>query len=612
MTGDDACGTGYTGALCAVCSHGYFKSDGACLACSEKQQFTTPLIVFLCISVALAGLISWRMWSTICGASESSMTAKVMAMANPSKSDVFFLWLRSKIGETISRIKVIIATMQVVTSISSVISVTLPASFTSFANSLNIFNLSLTSIFPLGCDTKFNFMDTLLWTTLSPILVAGLLFVAFLVEYTYHRRQIQANKYRKKGEKAAKFNATKEKYLNYWFYLTYMILPSVTTTIFRTFICTNIDPNHEDNSGSDYYLVADMSISCESEYYWNWLAYACVMIVVYPIGVSCLYFYLLYQNRQEISSRGAPSSSPMGTGTIGDGRTSVVNPVLVSSLSASMGLVLTPATERGPPVAMSRPSETSGTSDMMRDSERESSISEAERVTISSGSLSPTAARLSFLWQSYAPAFWYWEVIETTRRIMLTAVLSVCSPGSSAQSVLAVLLALSYIRLYSYFSPYSKVDTGILAETGQFQIFFSFFTALIIQNGLLGPAWNDTLGALLILLNLCVVLLAIHFQAKSYRLDMEKAKKAVEEEKAKDQNKMKEEDGGIEVGIEKISKLGLVARRRTGIEDAPSVGNNSNYSPGKKGLDKDIVQDHGNEGMEMVEMTSRTRHQTNY
>jgi hypothetical protein len=45
-------------------------------------------------------------------------------------------------------------------------------------------------------------------------------------------------------------------------------------------------------------------------------------------------------------------------------------------------------------------------------------------------------------------------VVETTRRLLLTAVVSVCAPGSSEQAVYAVLLALLYIKLYGFYAPY--------------------------------------------------------------------------------------------------------------------------------------------------------------
>ena len=59
-----------------------------------------------------------------------------------------------------------------------------------------------------------------------------------------------------------------------------IVLPSVSTKIFQMFLCTNIDPYDEDDSGDDFFLTADLSISCSSTYYRGGLIY----------GTSTLYY----------------------------------------------------------------------------------------------------------------------------------------------------------------------------------------------------------------------------------------------------------------------------------------------------------------------------------
>jgi hypothetical protein len=121
------------------------------------------------------------------------------------------------------------------------------------------------------------------------------------------------------------------------------------------------------------------------------------------------------------------------------------------------------------------------------------------------------ALMISFLYEAYEPKYWYWEVVETTRRLMLTAVLSVCGPGTSAQALLAVLLALLYIKLYGHFAPYLKSADDTVAETGQFQIFLSFLGALVYQRHLLGKGWDSSVGSILILINMSVIVLFVYF-----------------------------------------------------------------------------------------------------
>ena len=68
---------------------------------------------------------------------------------------------------------------------------------------------------------------------------------------------------------------------------------SVSTTIFRTFSC---DSDFDDGKS---YLKADYSVSCHSEEYKVYVAYATFMIFVYPVGIPVLYFILLWRNVSE-------------------------------------------------------------------------------------------------------------------------------------------------------------------------------------------------------------------------------------------------------------------------------------------------------------------------
>lgn len=82
-------------------------------------------------------------------------------------------------------------------------------------------------------------------------------------------------------------------------YGTFLILPGESTIIFRCFNCTNVSSD----SDTDTYLLADLSMSCQSDRYlfaWRW---AIAMVVIYPIGVPLMYFCLLYQNRRAIQNR---------------------------------------------------------------------------------------------------------------------------------------------------------------------------------------------------------------------------------------------------------------------------------------------------------------------
>jgi hypothetical protein len=512
-TGDLLCRAGYEGPLCAVCSENFFPSQSECLACDSSSVITPTLLIYFCVIftvVSLAILSAYYKYFYVDADKEKerrisvakrlsgrsmaeSMEWQQRQSSESSVSDVedgydddepvsrlqlWILWFKMRYGQIVVKAKIIVVTFQVVTSVPSVMSVSMPNSFTNFIDGFNFINLSFADAFPLSCSGVFTFIDKLVLTTLAPIMLSILLCMFFFIEYGNQRRQIQRNKQRQKGEKAAAFNRIKEKYLNYFFYLSYLVLPSVTTTIFQTFLCTDVDPDREDSDESDSYLTADMNISCHSDYYKNGVAYAVCMICVYPIGVSAMYLVLLYYNRAEIRTREESSDDdnavPSVAAATGGG---AANPLHTT----------TPALAPAAPAAAAAPAAPAAADD----------------------ELSPSAARLAFLWEAYEPKFWYWEIIETSRRLMLTAVLSLVSPGSSEQAVASIMVSILYIKLYREYEPYVNDNDDELAELGQYQIFFTFFGALILQNSLLSSSWDTAVGVLLIFVNLGVVMMAL-------------------------------------------------------------------------------------------------------
>jgi hypothetical protein len=299
----------------------------------------------------------------------------------------------------------------------------------------------------------------------------------------------------------------------------------VTTTLFQWFICANVDPDNQDADEFDLYLVSDMSISCQTIYYRRWTVYVVLMMIIYPIGIPSLYLYLLRQHRDELINRNDADHFKHKEDTES-------LPAFV--IAQQQGRVFEREDEESGG-NHSRPSHSSRESESFSSNARRGSVMdrEAERAE-KYAHMSPTARRLAFLWQAYKPEYWYWEIIETTRKLMLTAVLSVCSPGSSEQSIFGVIMAWAYITLYSYYQPYEGASDNVLAAAGQIQIFFTFFAALIIQNDLMGKKWNLLLGINLTVVNTAIIFLSFYFEIVNYHMEM----KERHEEEMKQREKM--------------------------------------------------------------------------
>jgi hypothetical protein len=88
-------------------------------------------------------------------------------------------------------------------------------------------------------------MTLLLITTMAPIALSVLVFVIYAMESVVVRERILALPHpNHPNHPNHRVKATQDeinnRYLNYFLYLTYFMLPLVATRIFRTFLCSNL------------------------------------------------------------------------------------------------------------------------------------------------------------------------------------------------------------------------------------------------------------------------------------------------------------------------------------------------------------------------------------
>ncbi|GMI07165.1 hypothetical protein TrVE_jg8362 [Triparma verrucosa] len=88
---------------------------------------------------------------------------------------------------------------------------------------------------------------------------------------------------------------------------------------------------------------------------------------------------------------------------------------------------------------------------------------------------------LLFLWEPYKPEFWYWEVIETGRRLMMTGVLSTIKPGSFSQLVAGQMMNTLYLTLLCLARPYNDNRDNSIAVLSTLQIIIVFVAAMLMH-----------------------------------------------------------------------------------------------------------------------------------
>jgi hypothetical protein len=138
-------------------------------------------------------------------------------------------------------------------------------------------------------------------------------------------------------------------------------------------------------------------------------------------------------------------------------------------------------------------------------------------------------AHMRFLFDAYKPKYWFFEIIETVRRLGMTGVLSAISPGSYVQLASGICMAAVSMVCFALCEPYVEGKDNALAILTNAQIGLVLLTALVLKgNGEKGGNAEEGVGALLLALNaMCVVLFVAGavLQMRIYRDDTVQGKR---------------------------------------------------------------------------------------
>ncbi|GMI01196.1 hypothetical protein TrST_g6997 [Triparma strigata] len=393
--------SGIASSECAV----WYASVGSgsslkCVTCSggdAKQTISVySVLLFLCL-VACIAMSKF--------ASEKSEERKELKRAGSSREALDKV---DKVAEKIENFqpyaKILTSYLQIVTGLGFALDLAFPPLITNLFDFFGfIFNLDFLSLMPVGCLSTYNYHRRLVVTTAGPLLLSILMMI-------WYKALIKARKH-----KAA--NA-----LFGWFlFLSFLVLPSVSTMIFYNFACKDFDGDY----GS--YLKVDLSIDCNSAEHKLFSVYAFFTILVYPLGIPAMYMALLYRKRN------------------------LVNPGADRKISTEAAL-----------------------------EERE--INEEKFANLLS---------IGFLYSSYEPTYYYFELIETARKLLLTGALVLFGPGTYTQIVIAMVICVAMIKILNISKPYHKKHHNIFHEIMQWQIFFVLLAAMMIKFEELNPTGDS-------------------------------------------------------------------------------------------------------------------------
>ena len=300
--GTSFCREGHYGPYCSLCLDGHsMDSFGTCLQCEVSHNVFRMFTLF--ISILIFASIFYKKEN-----SDSSRSGE--GQSNNYQEHQPGLAKRLKNGA-----KIIFVATQIVTSLPSVMpSVSLPEILSGAVKAAQALNLNIFKLMSIGCwATGITYYDMVIGLCLLILSLTLLLVILGQV-----------------------FKRLKSRFATAAIALTYLTLPTVTTSIFGLFPCDDFDDGRK-------LLRFDYNISCLESGRGLIIAFGVIMVLIFPIGVTSGYAYLLWRRKDKLLDLDPKSRSN--------------NPDLNS---------------------------------------------------------------IVFLWEAYLPEFWYWELVETARRLMMT------------------------------------------------------------------------------------------------------------------------------------------------------------------------------------------------
>ena len=408
------------GATCGVCEGSRFfdAAEGKCQDCGGSLTDANPVTI---VSIILFGIAFVVLLYVLVAMSAGTTDAKKAGKLGRLRNKLKAKW------------KIIFVGFNIMSSMPALLpEVEYPPMYSKFIGSIDLFQLDFAKTLPLECMYGGGgHYEQLLFMTIAPLSIV--LIVVVLANL----------KARVSGQKPENFGTA---VITVVVLVTYLVLPAVTTTIFRTFDCVTLDDPR--GGGEDDFLRAHFPTRCNpASSYGFYRAYAIVCVFIWPVGVPSLYFFELFNNRHKLD----PPIDDEGTkGREADGVETVAKAIAIRETDTSI-------------------------------------------------------AHLQLLYGPYEPEFYLWEVWEMIRRLMATSLL-LAFDGPLSKLFFLIFLGLMTVKYYAFFAPFTSPSDDTLAEAINWIVVFAVLGALCAYMS----GFDDSLDYFFIGINiLCLIIIIV-------------------------------------------------------------------------------------------------------
>ncbi|GMH54226.1 hypothetical protein TrST_g8872 [Triparma strigata] len=164
-----------------------------------------------------------------------------------------------------------------------------------------------------------------------------------------------------------------------------------------------------------------------------------------------------------------------------------------------------------------------------------------------------------FLFVPYKPEFWYFEVVETVRRLLMTGVLSIIKPGTYSQLSYGLFLSIFFTVLLAALQPYNEVRDNRIAVLSSALLIAVFMMSSFKKytQSLTGEdnTYDDSLMDALLMLTYIMVLIMFGVWAYYKKDDMSRSTNAMASDVLKGESNVQSNAGGDKSGSVELSTI---------------------------------------------------------
>ena len=476
------CRVGHRGPLCVVCADGWAAGyDGLCESCVEETRSRSIGVLFAGGVVALAAAALTVLWywsrakkrtakkrrteratraameaGAVSAGSEHGARSKRPSATKRLWTAVKAVYERMHVAVA-PKVKIVWSMLQMLSLLGICFGVQWPAQYEQVVDEVSeAVNLNVLNLVNVGCFQRWTYHSTLLLRTLAPTAAVVLFSAVGRVLLSAARRSSMGA-----GDTTA---SAADLCLDLKEVVIFLCYPSVTATIFQAFASRTFKCSVDDGADcgvADTFVAADLAIEYDSDAHVRARLYAGAMILLWPLGVPAYLSVMFWRNKKGLSALA----------------------VAEQRYESRVLLVDTNEDERRSSDAIYR----SASSLSRSPEEVVESTSSRRRASLETDKGAAYAQMTDRTWierrlKYYKLRCAWFDVVECTRKLLLTGLAVLVGQGTMGQLVLGVLLASTMLAITAALRPYRHAHDNLLAIVCQAAVVGSLALGILLNS----------------------------------------------------------------------------------------------------------------------------------